>query len=91
MNEVRKGTYITGVKDEDGGDLITTEKGFTFQEETGQELAFDIHEIEGAGTALLFGNQIFFLKFWTDEQLDKASEGFNAAIKKEKGRRSEIS
>ncbi len=87
MNKVGTGTYISGVKDEAGDKLVTTETGFTFQEESGQELAFDVHDIEGAGTALLFGTQIFFLQYWTDEQLDKASEAFSLAVKKEKERR----
>lgn len=81
-----KGTYISGVKDEDGS-FVTTEQGFTFQEEDGRELAFDIHEIDGAGTALLFGDQIFFLKYWTDEQLDTASKVFAKAVEMEKEKR----
>jgi len=83
-----KGTYIQGIKHDDGS-IVTTELGFTFQQEDGQELGFDVHEIDGAGTALLFGNQIFFLKYWTDEQLDKASKAFALAIKKEKEKRDE--
>lgn len=83
------GTYTETIKHDDGT-LTTTERGFTFQEETGQELAFDVHEIEGAGTTLLFGNQVFFLKFWSDEQLDKASESFSLAIQKEKERRADV-
>ncbi len=89
IEEVKgKGTYITGVEHEDGS-FVTTEQGFTFQQEDGQELAFDVHDIEGTGTALLFGNQIFFLNYWTDEQLDKASSTFALAIKKEKERRND--
>jgi hypothetical protein len=83
-----KGTYISGVET-DEGTFVTTEQGFTFQQEDGQELAFDVHDIEGAGTALLFGNQIFFLNYWTDEQLDKASSTFALAIKKEKEKRND--
>lgn len=81
-----KGTYIEKVEHDDGT-FVTTERGFTFQQENGRELAFDLHEIDGAGTALLFGDQIFFLKYWTDEQLDKASEVFTKAIKMEKEKR----
>jgi hypothetical protein len=83
-----KGTYIQGIEHDDGS-IVTTEQGFTFQQEDGEELAFDVHDIEGAGTALLFGNQIFFLNYWTDEQLDKASEVFTLAIKKEKEKRND--
>ena len=81
-----KGTYIEGIEHDDGT-FITTEKGFTFQQEDGRELAFDIHEIDGAGTALLFGDQIFFLKYWTDEQLGRASEVFAKAVEMEKEKR----
>jgi hypothetical protein len=81
-----KGTYISGVET-DEGTFVTTEQGFTFQQEDGRELAFDIHEIDGAGTALLFGDQIFFLKYWTDEQLDRASEVFAKAVEMEKEKR----
>ena len=83
-----KGTYIEGIEQDDGT-FITTELGFTFQQEDGQELAFDIHEIDGAGTALLFGDQIFFLKYWTEEQLDKASKVFAKAVKMEKEKRND--
>ena len=87
MVEVKgKGTYIAGVENDDGT-IVTTERGFTFEQENGQKLGFDLHEIDGAGTALLFGNQIFFLSYWTDEQLDKASEVFASAIQKEKEKR----
>jgi hypothetical protein len=83
-----KGTYISGVKEDDGS-FVTTEQGFTFQEETGTELGFDVHEVEGAGTALLFGDQIFFLKYWSDEQLDIASEVFARAVTMEKEKRND--
>jgi hypothetical protein len=81
-----KGTYVSGVETDEGA-FVTTEQGFTFQQEDGRELAFDIHEIDGAGTALLFGDQIFFLKYWTDEQLDRASEVFAKAVEMEKEKR----
>jgi len=81
-----KGTYISGVETDEGS-FVTTEQGFTFQQEDGRELAFDTHEIDGAGTALLFGDQIFFLKYWTDEQLDRASEVFAKAVATEKEKR----
>lgn len=83
--DVRKGTYRNIVKDDEGKYRVS-EKGFTFIEESGQELSFDIHE-HSTGMAVLFGNQIFFLGFWTDEQLDKASTTFNEAINREKQRR----
>ena len=84
-----KGTYKVVTVDEEGNKVVITEKGFTFTEEEGVELGFDFHEVEGAGTALLFGNQIFFLRFWTDEQLNRASTIFNQAIEKERKIRSE--
>jgi hypothetical protein len=82
------GTYVEGIKHDDGT-ITTTEHGFTFTQENGQELAFDLHEMDGIGTALLFGNQIFFLKFWEDEHLDKALEVFTAAVQKEKDLRND--
>jgi len=86
-----KGTYVVGDVDSDGNKVTTTEKGFTFTQERGEELGFDFYDVEGAGTALLFGNQVFFLQYWTDEHLDRASTVFNQAIEKEKERRNETS
>lgn len=83
----RRGTYRQVVETEEGSAYVS-EKGFTFQEGKGKELAFDVHEHE-TGMAMLFGDQIFFLGFWTDEQLEKASDTFNEAIEKEKERRKE--
>lgn len=84
MSDYRKGVYRQTV--ENDGEYVVTEKGFTFQEENGKELAFDVHE-HPTGMAMLFGDQIFFLGFWTDEQLEKASVVFNEAIRREKERR----
>lgn len=83
--EAQKGTYREIIKEDDGS-IHVTERGFTFQEEDGKELAFDVHE-HPTGMAMLFGDQIFFLGFWTDEQLEKASNAFNEAIRREKERR----
>lgn len=85
MNDYRKGVYRE-TTDDGQGNYITTEKGFTFKEEEGKELAFDVSE-HPTGMAMLFGDQIFFLGFWADEQLDKAQETFNEAIEKERKRR----
>ena len=89
MGEVRKGTYVSK-ETHDDGTMVVTQRGFTFQEETGQELAFDISEHPELGTALLFGNQVFFLRFWTDEQLNKALNELSTAIRKEQVRRIEL-
>ena len=89
MGEVRKGTYVSK-ETHDDGTMVVTRRGFTFQEETGQELAFDISEHPELGTALLFGNQVFFLRFWTDEQLNKALNELSTAIRKEQVRRIEL-
>ncbi len=86
--EYRKGTY-TSTEKQDDDTFVVTERGFTFQEENGLELAFDVSDVPETGTALLFGNQIFFLKFWTDDQLDKASREFNRAIEDEKEKRND--
>lgn len=81
----QKGVYRSTVQSPEGQTYVT-ERGFTFREDSGRELSFDVHEHE-TGMAMLFGDQIFFLGFWTEEQLEKASSTFNEAIEREKARR----
>lgn len=76
---VKKGTMRVGLKDENGFTL-TKDYGFTVQEEDGSVLAFDLFEHPELGTMLLFGNQVFAMKFWTDEQLSKASNMISTAV-----------
>jgi len=78
-----EGVYVEAVEHDDGS-IVTTKRGFTFTQENGQELAFDLADVEGVGTALLFGNQVFFLKYWKNEHLDKALKVFTDAVNKEK-------
>ena len=69
------------------GLTLTQEHGFTVEEADGTVIGFDIMETEEYGTSLLFGNQIFFLKFWDDEELEKAERIVMRAIFRERIRR----
>ena len=71
----------------DRGLILTKEHGFTVEEADGKVLGFDIMETEEYGISLLFGNQIFFLKFWDDEDLDKAECIVQRALFRERIRR----
>ncbi len=82
----REGKMKVGVKT-DKGITLTEEKGFTIEESDGKVLAFDVADHPDLGTALLFGNQIFALKFWDDEDLEKGLRIFSQAIEKEMERR----
>ncbi len=81
-----QGKVKVAVKTERGLTL-TKEHGFTVEEVEGKVLGFDIMETEEYGTSLLFGEQIFFLKFWDDEDLDKAECIVQRAIFRERLRR----
>ena len=57
---------------EEGGKTLTKEHGFTVMEEQ-KVLSFDkIDRPEDYGTVLLFGDQVYFLKYWDDEDVEKA-------------------
>ena len=71
----------------DRGLVLTKEHGFTVEEADGKVLGFDIVETEEYGGALLFGDQIFFLKFWDDDDLNKAEAIVQRAVLKERTRR----
>lgn len=71
----------------DRGLTLTKEHGFTVEEADGKVLGFDIVETEEYGTALLFGDQIFFLKFWDEDDLVKAECIVQRAIFQERLRR----
>jgi hypothetical protein len=82
----QKGKMKVGLKTEKGI-TVTDEKGFTVEEIDGKVLAFDVADHPELGTALLFGNQIFALKFWDDEDLEKGLRIFTQAIQTEMERR----
>ncbi len=71
MNSVIKGKMNVEVQDETGMSL-TKEHGFTVKEEEGKVLSFDKIERSDYGTVLLFGDQVFFVKFWDDSDLKQA-------------------
>ena len=71
MNEVIEGKINIKVEDE-AGMALTKEHGFTVKEESNKVLSFDKIDREDYGTVLLFGDQIYFVKFWDDEDLKRA-------------------
>ncbi len=86
MSESLQGTLKVSLKD-DKGVTLTKEHGFSIEEENGDILSFDYIENEEHGSVLLFGNQIFFLKFWRDEDLQKAQDVLSKAFARELERR----
>ena len=86
MEEVQKGTAKVVLKNENGM-VLTKEYGFTVQEEDGKVLSFDFIEHPEMGCMLLFGNQVFALKFWKDEDLQKALKMIDVAVLAEEIRR----
>ncbi len=70
------------------GFTITRDHGFTVEEENGKVLAFDLLEHPDLGITVLFGNQVFALKFWDDEDLHKSVDIISKAVEKELERRS---
>jgi len=80
------GVMSVAVKTERGYTL-TQDHGFTIEEENGKVLAFDIMEHPELGVTLLFGNQVFALKFWDDEDLRRGLSAFESAVTKEMERR----
>lgn len=81
-----KGKIRVELKDERGMRL-TKEHGFTIEEGDGKVLAFDLIENEDYGISLLFGDQVFFLKFWDSGDLDKAESIVKRAVFEERMRR----
>ena len=71
MGQAVKGVMKVELKDE-GERILTKEHGFTIKEEQ-KVLSFDRIERPGDyGTVLLFGDQVFFIKYWDDADLEKA-------------------
>lgn len=92
MNEetsTRQGVMSVAVKTEKGFTL-TREHGFTIEEENGKVLAFDLLEHPDLGTTLLFGDQVFVLKFWDGEDLLKGLRMLSLAVRKELNRRKSL-
>ena len=81
-----KGNMKVKVKT-DRGLTLSQEHGFTVEETDGKVLGFDIMEHEEYGTVLLFGEQVFFLKFWDEEDLDKAEGIVKRAVFRERMKR----
>lgn len=81
-----KGVMSVAVKTEKGFTL-TRDYGFTVEEENGKVLAFDLLEHPDLGTTVLFGNQVFALKFWDEEDLHAGLRIISLAVKKELERR----
>lgn len=81
-----QGIMSVAVKTERGFTL-TRDHGFTVEEENGKVLAFDLLEHPELGITVLFGNQVFALKFWDEEDLHIGLKMLSLAIKKELERR----
>ncbi len=64
-NEMYVGNMNVAVKTEKGHTL-SRDYGFTVEEEDGRVLAFDILAHPDMGITVLFGNQVFALKFWDE-------------------------
>jgi hypothetical protein len=86
LEEKYDGVMSVAVKTEKGFTL-TREYGFTIEEDHGKVLAFDLVEHPQLGVTLLFGNQVFALKFWDDEDLKRGLGTFSQAVAKEMERR----
>ena len=80
------GVMSVAVKTERGFTL-THEYGFTVEEEGDKILAFDLLEHPELGTTVLFGNQVFALKFWDEEDLHAGLKIVSSAIERELERR----
>lgn len=85
MVEGQKGTMFVEVETKEGYKL-SKEHGFIVKEEDGKVLAFDFVRNPEYGNLLLFGNQIFFLKYWDKEDLQKALTMTQAALSEELAR-----
>ena len=80
------GVMSVSVKTEKGFTL-TKKYGFTVEEEDGKILSFDLLDHPELGTTLLFGNQVFSLKFWDTDDLKKGLDTLTTAVNKELERR----
>lgn len=69
------------------GFTLTRDYGFTVEEEDGKVLAFDLLVHPDLGTTVLFGDQVFALKYWDEEDLQKGLQIISQAVEMELGRR----
>ena len=69
------------------GIVLSKEYGFTVEEENGKVLAFDLINHPDLGITLLFGEQVFVLRFWDDEALTSGLSMVAQAITQELERR----
>jgi hypothetical protein len=73
MNAGFTGKMSVKLKEAEDGTILTQEHGFTVREEEGKVLSFDKIERPGDyGTVLLFGDQVYFVKFWDTEDIERA-------------------
>ena len=79
------GVMKVSLKDERGM-ILTQEHGFTIEEQ-GRVLGFDLYEHPQMGKMLLFGDQVFVLKFWDEEQLEKGLQLLENGFRSELERR----
>ncbi len=84
-----EGVMSVAVKTERGFTL-TNEYGFTVEEESGEVLAFDLLNHPDLGITVLFGNQVFALKFWDDDNLEAGLKIISDAIGREVQRRKNV-
>ena len=86
---VGRGVMSVAVKTERGFTL-TRDYGFTVEEENGKVLAFDLLEHPDLGITLLFGDQVFVLKFWDEGDLVSGLNIAALAFEKELERRKSL-
>jgi hypothetical protein len=84
-----KGKMRVDLKTEKGI-TIGKDYGFVVEEENGKVLAFDVTDHPELGTTLLFGNQIFALKFWDELDLHAGLEIISTAVNRELERRQKL-
>jgi hypothetical protein len=73
------------------GFTLTRDYGFTVEEENGKLLAFDLLVHPDLGTTVLFGDQVFALKYWDEEDLRKGLQIISQAVEMELERRQDAS
>ncbi len=76
---------------DDRGMILSKEYGFTVAEENGKVLSFDLLNHPDLGITLLFGEQVFVLRFWDNEDLTKGLRVVSDAIAMELERRQRAS